>query len=602
MAYASLARKYRPATFSTMLGQGSLVQALTNAIRLERKPQSVIFSGVRGVGKTTAARLYAKALNCQTETEDLPCNTCESCLAINQGIHEDVLEIDGASHTGVDDVRAIQESMGYVPQRSRYKIYIIDEVHMLSQSAFNALLKTLEEPPAHVVFLFATTELRKVPTTILSRCQTYHLQLIPFTVVVARIEEILVQENISFEKPAIELIAREGRGSMRDSLTLLDQAIALTGGSLTTESVRGMLGISSTGSHLRFLRALVTKDAKEAVVVIGDWDQTGISLREAVEETCQLARHAFVVRDLGAEALETAFLGLDKAALKELAEIASAAKDFDLNRIFRTLAKCRGDLDGANLDRYILENYVFEWCFDPGFPDFTEILHGGRLASSPLPAIEPAVKSAPVSTAAPTGKPKNLREEWQKTLQKDSAVPAPAPVTPPAATAPKQEVVESASVAPQSSAKEAPIEAPLPEKNFPASWRELVDRWKEMKPLQGRVFEETYAFVYNADKIDLGVDPTSLAGGKLLQKEVQSRVLRQLQELFGFSGQLVIRPHQREDVVAIEADQSQETLLDVKRREKDEARQKLREEIEQDPITQEALSALKGKIGSIEFQ
>ena len=175
-SYIPLARKYRPATFSELAGQDATATALANAIRLGREPHAVIFSGVRGIGKTTSARLYAKALNCDTALSPEPCNHCESCLAITAGNHEDVMEIDGASNTSVDDVRALRETVSYVPQRSRFKVYIIDEVHMLSQSAFNALLKTLEEPPAHVVFIFATTELQKIPQTIMSRCQLFHLQ------------------------------------------------------------------------------------------------------------------------------------------------------------------------------------------------------------------------------------------------------------------------------------------------------------------------------------------------------------------------------------------------------------------------------------------
>ncbi len=316
MAYQPLARKYRPQTFSELVGQGAVVQALGNAIELGRHPPTIIFSGVRGIGKTTSARLYAKALNCDKGPTPEPCNQCESCLNINSGSHEDVMEIDGASNTGVNDVRELQETVTYAAQRSKFKIYIIDEVHMLSKAAFNALLKTLEEPPAHVVFIFATTELHKIPVTISSRMPTFFLKKISTKVIKDRAAQILDCEGIEYDDNALAVVAREGHGSMRDALTMLDQAIALGSGKVTLESLGHLVSNLSSSPYLKCLSALAERDGNAVIESLEGFDQAGIEFSTVTEEVARMARHAFVAKDLGADALDTELLGMDDAELQ----------------------------------------------------------------------------------------------------------------------------------------------------------------------------------------------------------------------------------------------------------------------------------------------
>src|SRR6195952_903635 len=230
-AYRVLARKYRPQTFSELIGQDAMVQTLGNAIKRERLAHAFLMTGVRGVGKTSTARLIAKALNCvgldgQGGPTIAPCGVCEPCKAIAEGRHIDVIEMDAASHTGVDDVREIIEAVRYAAVSARYKVYIVDEVHMLSKNAFNALLKTLEEPPAHGKFLFATTEVNKVPVTVLSRCQRFDLRRIPTPILAAHFAGICVKEQVSADAEALAMIAAAAEGSVRDGLSILDQAIA----------------------------------------------------------------------------------------------------------------------------------------------------------------------------------------------------------------------------------------------------------------------------------------------------------------------------------------------------------------------------------------
>jgi DNA polymerase-3 subunit gamma/tau len=280
--YRVLARKYRPQSFDALIGQDAMVRTLGNAIKRDRLAHAFLLTGVRGVGKTSTARLIAKALNCIGPDGDggptiSPCNTCEPCVAIAEGRHIDVVEMDAASHTGVDDVREIIEAVRYAAVSARYKVYIIDEVHMLSKNAFNALLKTLEEPPAHVKFLFATTEVNKVPVTVLSRCQRFDLRRISAEQLGAHFAWVCEQEAVEAEPEALALIARAAEGSARDGLSILDQAIAHgSGAGVTADQVRAMLGLSDRGAVRQLLGHLLAGDAPAALAAVKDQYDLGV--------------------------------------------------------------------------------------------------------------------------------------------------------------------------------------------------------------------------------------------------------------------------------------------------------------------------------------
>ncbi|MCX5677202.1 MAG: DNA polymerase III subunit gamma/tau, partial [Planctomycetota bacterium] len=302
MAYTVLARRYRSMTFDEVIGQEPIARTLKSALAHDRVAHAYLFCGTRGVGKTTMARLLARALNCEKGPTPDPCGTCDICQAIHRGDDIDVLEIDGASNTSVDDVRVLRQNAHYRPARARYKIYYIDEVHMLSRSAFNALLKTLEEPPEHVVFLFSTTEPERLPATILSRCQRFDFRAVPAERIAEHLQHICKKEKVKADADALAAIAREGRGSVRDALTLLDQAIAVAGGKITLETVRASVGAASGDKILAVLDACAGGQVGGALALLAGLLAAGIDLGALLEQLMRQARDLLVVKTCGREA------------------------------------------------------------------------------------------------------------------------------------------------------------------------------------------------------------------------------------------------------------------------------------------------------------
>jgi len=279
-----LARKWRPRTFSELVGQEHVVRALTNALKQQRLHHAYLFTGTRGVGKTTLARIMAKALNCEKGVTAEPCGECGCCREIDAGRFVDLIELDAASNTQVDNMRELLENALYAPGSGRFKVYIIDEVHMLSRSAFNAMLKTLEEPPPHVKFILATTDAQKVPITVLSRCLQFNLKQIPQAQIAARLRHVLEAEGVEFEPPALEQIARAAQGSLRDSLSLLDQAIAHGGGRVEADAVRSMLGAVDRTCLHAILKALAARDGKGLMAEVERMASHSLSFENALQE------------------------------------------------------------------------------------------------------------------------------------------------------------------------------------------------------------------------------------------------------------------------------------------------------------------------------
>ncbi|MCX7944178.1 MAG: DNA polymerase III subunit gamma/tau [Deltaproteobacteria bacterium] len=296
MTYLVFARKYRPLTFDEVVGQQHIVKTLKNSILNNRLHHAFIFSGPRGVGKTTTARILAKSLNCETGITISPCNRCSICIEITNGSSMDVQEIDAASHTGVDNIREIIDKVAYTPIKARYKVYIIDEAHMLSKAAFNALLKTLEEPPPHVKFIFATTEPNKIIPTITSRCQRFDFKRVENTDIITHLEEVLKKENIRYSKAALSIIARESHGSIRDALSILEHVISFSSGDVNEEAITTALGLISRTTIIKLFKCILNKEKEKAVEIIDESYMAGFDLQLLFNELIALTRNVLLLK------------------------------------------------------------------------------------------------------------------------------------------------------------------------------------------------------------------------------------------------------------------------------------------------------------------
>ncbi len=398
--YRVLARKYRPRTFSEMIGQDALVRTLSNAIASGRLAHAFMLTGVRGVGKTTSARIIARALNCigpdgKGGPTPEPCGVCDNCVAIAQDRHVDVIEMDAASRTGVDDIREIIDGVRYAPVQARYKIYIIDEVHMLTKNAFNALLKTLEEPPEHVKFLFATTEIRKVPVTVLSRCQRFDLRRIDAATLAGHFTRLLEKEGLTAEPDAIALVARAADGSARDGLSLLDQAIALSDGTITARQVRDMLGLADRTRIVDLFEHIMRGQVAEALAVLGDLHRGGADPQAVLQDVLDVTHTITRIRVTPDTALDGSLPEAERAAGKRLADALSIPV---LTRAWQVLLKGLDEVQRAPLPQQAAEMVVIRLCHMADMPspgDLARLLkQGGDLG--------PALTNVP-NAPAPTG-------------------------------------------------------------------------------------------------------------------------------------------------------------------------------------------------------
>jgi DNA polymerase-3 subunit gamma/tau len=457
VSYLVLARKYRPQRFADLAGQEHVARTLTNAIALGRVHHAFLFTGARGIGKTSAARILAKALCCEKGPTADPCGECAICKSIVSGQSVDVLEIDGASNTGVDDVRTLREGVRYLPAEARKKVYIIDEVHMLSTSAFNALLKTLEEPPPHVVFIFATTESHKIPATILSRCQRYDFKLLSTNALCEHLAQILAKEGIDCEPEAVRLLAREAAGSVRDGLSLLDQVLAFVGkDKLTRERIAEVLGVADRTLLFQLAGSVLDHDAASALRGLAEAVERGVDL-------VQLSRSFLgLLHDLEIVSLVPDAAELIDATAEEIAEakkLAHKAPRGLVTALFERWARAVEDAARSQTPRLIIEMALIDLCFAEPLLPLGDLLE--RLGK-----LETRLAGTAATPAAPRG---------TETRPRLAVVPAPAS-PPPGSPAPPAPVV--ASVVPATSpalAAPKPGERLAPESDIAGVWRRVCE-------------------------------------------------------------------------------------------------------------------------------
>jgi len=435
MDYQVSARKYRPGTFDDVVGQSHVVQTLMNAVDTKRIAHAYLFSGTRGVGKTTVARILAKALNCEQGPTGHPCNTCVNCVEITQGTSVDVMEIDGASNTSVDDVREIRENVKFSPFRGHYRVYIIDEVHMLSNSAFNALLKTLEEPPSHVVFIFATTEIHKIPATIMSRCQHYNFRRIARQEIIDRLRHVATQDGMTIEDRSFTALARASEGSMRDGLSLLDQAVAFGGKTIAHADLEVLLGAVPQELVQGMSAAILAQDSPAALAILANLLDQGHDLKAFCSDVVELLRNLLVasVVPAGPE-----LRGLIEATEEDIHQLAVEAKRVtpeQLQELLTIFSQAEDSLRYSAHPRFVLEAAAIR---------ATRLVRQqeSRTDVPPPAAISPSPQkpSAKPDTTAPA-----LSATTKPSSSSTLATPRPAP---PVGTAPQSSRAGTSSVTP----------------------------------------------------------------------------------------------------------------------------------------------------------
>jgi DNA polymerase-3 subunit gamma/tau len=416
MSYLALARKWRPRNFSELAGQEHVMRALVNALESGRVHHAFLFTGTRGVGKTTIARILAKSLNCETGMTPTPCGVCTACREIDEGRFVDLIEVDAASRTKVDDTRELLDNVQYAPARGRYKVYLIDEVHMLSTHSFNALLKTLEEPPPHVKFLLATTDPQKLPITVLSRCLQFNLKRFPAGLIYKRLAEIAAAEGIEYEPEALKLIARAAEGSMRDALSLLDQVIAFGGAKLTAEDTRTMLGTLDRAQVFEIIEAVAARDARAVIQRVEQLDERAPEYREVLAELAAVLQKIALLQAVPDLQLDEAE---DVEAYKRLAATLTPE---DTQLFYQIAIVGRRDLElapdpRAGFEMVLLRMLAFRVADaspEPASEPRPTRLRAVPTPSSPSQSAQPAAStSAPSSTsAAPIARSAGEDADW----------------------------------------------------------------------------------------------------------------------------------------------------------------------------------------------
>ncbi|NMB76876.1 MAG: DNA polymerase III subunit gamma/tau [Myxococcales bacterium] len=578
MSYLVLARKWRPSTFDEVIGQEGAVRTLKNAIAQDRVAHAYLFCGARGVGKTTVARILAKALNCQQGPTAQPDNSCAVCQEIARGASPDVFEIDGASNTGVDDVRALRENAAYLPARSRFKIYIIDEVHMLSTSAFNALLKILEEPPAHVKFIFATTEPHKIPLTVLSRCQRFDFRRIPAPVIQQHLLRLCQAEKAAVDEEALRLIAREAQGSMRDSLSLLDQVLAFGGEKIGVAQVQDALGLAPDAVLDEVCAALSAGDAGALVRRVGRLFEEGADLKRFLEGLLERVHRLILFATIPNP---EEMLDLLPEEVERLRAQAKLADPLRWHQIFEGLSRTVFDLGRHPFPRLLLECALLRLAaLDrlSGLDELTARLEevSRRLAGG---------GAGPASSSSTSGKGPRFERR-----PSPAAPPAPGPAPRQEASPPPKEV--STPVGPPSGAAAlAPECSQAGGATLSEEWQKLVGLVCRKRPALGSVLQHACPIAVSAQKVRLALEPGSFYADQLKSARNRDELARCCEEFFGSRPQIEVETLAQAPGLSL----AQAQDLEAKRN-----REELRRRAVEHPVVQEAIRVFGAEVDAVE--
>ena len=554
MEYQVSARKFRPGTFEELIGQPHVVQTLRNAILRQQVAHAYLFSGMRGVGKTTAARILAKALNCEKGPTPEPCGQCESCLEIARGNSVDVIEIDGASNTGVDDVRELRENVKFSPFRGTYRIYIIDEVHMLSNSAFNALLKTLEEPPPHAVFIFATTEVHKIPPTITSRCQHFNFRRIPRREIIARLQEVVKHVDVTIGERSLGAMARASEGSMRDALSLLDQAVAFGGNTITEQDVDEMLGAVPDELVGRIVNTVVTQDPAAAVALVGEVVDHGYDLRAYCGAVVERMRHLMIAAVVSGFEQAQGLMDLPDEDVKQLLVEAKSFSVEQLQEVFQLFTQAEDRLRSTAHPRFVFEVAAVRAA--------RLLQHGAQVPQSAEPprgpqpppsatlrtgaSRTPIEKSGPTSGAPPS--PVRSPENRTGTSGRPSAPvsgqgASPSPPVQKEPLTPKKVAGAPPTAQPEVKTKQSPgVSAPQPRPASPGSppaieqedWQRVVESVIRRFPNVGTFLEMGMLVKIEGNQVIVGFPKTaSVACSRVQKEENRALIAKVCQEVTG---------------------------------------------------------------------
>jgi len=618
--YQVIARKWRPQSFQDLVGQDHISTTLVNALRGDRLPQALLFTGVRGTGKTSTARILAKSLRCPNVKDYVPCGACRDCEDIATSRAVDVIEIDGASNNGVDAIRELRDSVGYMPSSGRYKVYIIDEVHMLSTAAFNALLKTLEEPPAHVVFILATTESQKIPNTILSRCQRFDFRRIPSRQIADQLMKICTAEGVQVGSDALWSIARQADGSMRDSQSLLDQVITFSNKEITLEKVIEVLGLTDRQLVIDGTSALIRRDPELALQLIEKVNRSGVDPKIFAQDLLEEVRNALMVRLCQDD--PTRVVDLSDSEIQALAMLAGETTEEDLHTLFDMMLKGVSDLLRASDPRLVLEMTMLRVSSSPNMVSLRQLMSGSSIASSLARTATAAPAAAPTASARTAGVISSNSASGSVSIPVTGSIPGPITANatnelPPTAASGSKYTVDSFTRAvkagatkttgtksfvtalppePKATSVSAPSALPADDRDAPPKssdpWLTFVYRVRKANGLLGAMLENTHVIENSDDRLILGVPKkVGFVIDKLRDPENVKRIEQFVETFWG--------KHLKVEVKLDDGSPDSMTPRAHEERSRVEKTQSIEAAVEQNPLVRTAKNVFKTQVKTI---